>query len=123
VEGKKEGIERSEKVRKREEFIRLFKNGSRFYSPQYDLIVAENQLGLTRVAVVVSRKIGNAVVRNYEKRLCREVFRKEKGKLKTGYDIVIIVKYPTHNFKDSSEQLKELFLKALGPVFTGECRI
>lgn len=117
---KKQGIERSERVRRREDFIRLFKNGSKYHSPQYTIVVVENKLGLSRFAVSVSKKIGSAVVRNYEKRLCREVFRREKEKLRTGYDVLVIVKCPTENFQNSSGQLKDLLLKAFGSVYM-EC--
>lgn len=113
---KKQGIERSERVRKREDFIRLFKGGSKYHSPQYTLVVAENELGLLRFAVSVSKRIGSAVARNYEKRLCREVFRREKEKLKTGYDFLVIVKCPTDSYQKSRGQLEELLLKAFGSI-------
>ncbi|MGQ9615842.1 MAG: ribonuclease P protein component [Spirochaetota bacterium] len=119
---RKQGIERSERVRKREDFIRLFKSGTGYHSPQYTLVVVENGLGLLRFAILVSKKIGSAVVRNYEKRLCREVFRREKEKLRTGYDFLMIVKCPTDDFKKSSEQLKDLLVKAFGSIST-ECVI
>ncbi len=44
------------------------------------------------MGLVVSRKVGNAVVRNRVKRLCRECFRREVVKLPDGIDLVIIAR-------------------------------
>jgi ribonuclease P protein component len=40
------------------------------------LYARDNELGYHRLGITVSRKVGNAVVRNRVKRLFREVFRK-----------------------------------------------
>ncbi len=49
-----------------------------------------NDKGYTRLAINVSRKIGNAVLRNRIKRIYREIFRKNKKKFPESYDIIII---------------------------------
>ncbi len=49
-----------------------------------------NDKGYTRLAINVSSKVGNAVFRNRIKRICREIFRKNKKKFPESYDIIII---------------------------------
>lgn len=50
----------------------------------------ENGLPHPRLGCSVSRKVGNAVVRNRVKRLFREAFRLEQEALPTGVDLVLI---------------------------------
>jgi ribonuclease P protein component len=43
-----------------------------------------------RLGITVSRRVGNAVVRNRIKRRVREWFRRERGRLRDGVDVVVI---------------------------------
>ncbi len=45
-----------------------------------------------RLGITVSRKVGNAVVRNRVKRLVREVFRQEKLCFPAGQDLVVLAR-------------------------------
>ena len=51
----------------------------------------QNGLDRQRLGVISSRKVGNAVVRNYAKRKIREVFRRIKTNIQPPVDIVVIV--------------------------------
>ena len=54
--------------------------------------VMSEQVTETQGAVVVSRRVGSAVIRNKLKRRLREVYRKELPGLRTGLWIVVTVK-------------------------------
>ncbi len=48
-----------------------------------------NKLNVTRLGLSVSRKVGNAVVRNRWKRLIRQAFRVQRLELPIGLDLVV----------------------------------
>jgi ribonuclease P protein component len=77
------------------EFLRLQRDGVRFQSPHFVLYAGslEREPSRSRLGVTVSRRIGNAVVRNRVKRRVREIFRKElRARLPVGTSIVVIAR-------------------------------
>ena len=52
---------------------------------------ASSKMEMSRFGLVVSRRVGNAVVRNRVKRWLREAVRHEKSGL-TGFDVVLIAR-------------------------------
>ncbi|MFK7766578.1 MAG: ribonuclease P protein component [Mariniblastus sp.] len=63
--------------------------GSVFAADDVLVILARrNKLGVTRLGLSVSKKVGNAVVRNLWKRRIREAFRKQRLEMPTGMDII-----------------------------------
>ena len=106
---KGESLQGKERIGKQGDIKRLFERGTRYFSKQYTLILLQNDSNLLRLAVSIRRKVGGAAVRNYEKRVCREFFRKEKHSFQKGFDILIIVKHKTDNFHSTYAELKSLF--------------
>jgi ribonuclease P protein component len=78
------------KLRRRAEFIRVYDRGSRYRGRLMTCFALPNEVGMPRLGIAASQKIGNAVVRNRAKRLARELFRSRKPL--SGLDIVIIPK-------------------------------
>ena len=75
------------------EFIRLQRSGMRFQSRHFVLYAGtlETEPERSRLGVTVSRRIGNAVVRNRVKRRVREIFRgRIRDTLKPGTSLVVI---------------------------------
>jgi len=77
------------------EFIRLQRSGLRFQSPHFVLYAGtlENEPERSRLGVTVSRRIGNAVIRNRVKRRVREIFRgRIRESLAKGTSLVVIAR-------------------------------
>lgn len=86
-----ERFPKARRVRRRGEFTRVFDLSLRAKGRYLTVLVAPNEGGTTRLGIVASRKLGNAVQRNRAKRLIRQIFRQTKG-LPVGpaVDVVVI---------------------------------
>jgi ribonuclease P protein component len=85
----------ADRLHRSAEFLRLQRNGVRFQSPHFVLYAGSlgDDSARSRLGVTVSRRIGNAVVRNRVKRRVREFFRKElRAQLPAGTSIVVIAR-------------------------------
>jgi ribonuclease P protein component len=87
---------KDERVRKRNDFIRVYSKGRRFVCPEFIGFYYRREEKqddapeeYTRLGMSVGRKAGNSVVRSKIKRRIREVFRLNKHLLNKGYDIII----------------------------------
>jgi ribonuclease P protein component len=81
---------KSRRLLKPAEFDRVF-HRRRSQSDSLVVVYAcENDLPHARLGLVVSRKCGNAVVRNRWKRCLREAFRLAQHELPSGLDLVVL---------------------------------
>jgi ribonuclease P protein component len=85
-----------ERIRKKKDFNHLYKKGTRYRGKYFILIYLSNELVRSRVAVVASKKIGNAVQRNRIKRRFRTLFRRNKKLLQKPLDMIIIPQREIH---------------------------
>jgi ribonuclease P protein component len=81
-----------ERVRRQRDFISLYKNGSRYRGRYFTLVYGPNPSGLSRLAVVVSKKVGPSVARNRVKRRMRALFRRHKGLLPEPMDLIVVAR-------------------------------
>jgi ribonuclease P protein component len=77
---------------KNREYDAVFERGKRVKSDFFDLIALEGRSGPRKVGIVVSKKVGKAVVRNRVKRRIREILRQEVGLFVDGVHIAVVVK-------------------------------
>jgi ribonuclease P protein component len=85
-------VQRQARLRRSADFDRTLRSGRRAASDYLALFVSDNELGRPRVGLAVSRKLGNAVVRNRIKRRLREVVRPLVTRAKGGRDVVIVAR-------------------------------
>jgi len=72
--------------------IEALKKSEKQLKGKYVIVVfSDNSFGFARLLVVVSSKVGNAIMRNRIKRIIREIFRKGIKGL-AGYDFMIIAR-------------------------------
>lgn len=80
------------RLRRRRQFLRVQGRGKKLVGGHFLLFTKPNGLSRPRIGITVSRKVGNAVVRNRVKRLVREVFRQNKAAFPQGFDVVVIAR-------------------------------
>ena len=56
------------------------------------LYARKNRLGVNRVGITVSKKLGKAHIRNRIRRRVREVYRLNEAAFRPGWDIVVVVR-------------------------------
>ncbi|WP_230127530.1 ribonuclease P protein component [Bacillus sp. CECT 9360] len=83
------------RIKKNDEFQNVFQKGESFANRQFVVYVLEkpNQ-EYFRIGLSVSKKIGNAVVRNQIKRYIRQSFLELMDEVKSGQDYVVIARKP-----------------------------
>ena len=79
----------SDRIRRQVDFSRVYRDGVSAADSVLVVIACRNGLQYSRLGVVVSRRVGNAVVRNRWKRRMREVFRRHRDRIPTGWDLVV----------------------------------
>ena len=80
-------VSRHQRLRKRADFDFVRSRGKRVSDRHFVLIVAPSELAQTRWGLAVSRRVGNAVVRNRVKRKIRESIRDIRSE--TGLDVIV----------------------------------
>ena len=84
------GFRARERIRRRADFQQIYQQGAKVHGRYATLFVKPNVLGVGRLGIAATRKLGGAVQRNRAKRLIREIFR--RNKLAPGFDVVVVPK-------------------------------
>lgn len=104
-----------ERLKKRNDIIAFFENRAdliKSINRFYTILGLKNNRSYSRFAVSMKKNKSSAVNRNREKRIAREIYRTEKGKIPVGYDYFIIVKKKNNrSFEYCKKDLLELFKK------------
>ncbi|WP_407272308.1 ribonuclease P protein component [Radiobacillus sp. PE A8.2] len=102
------------RIKKNKEFQVVFKYGKSFANRQLVLYYKEKkEQQHFRIGLSVSKKIGNAVVRNQVKRYLRQAFYEVEDRIIGHYDLVVIARMPAKdmNFHEVKNSLVHLLTK------------
>ncbi len=84
-------LPRINRITKDKEYELVFKTGRSRYSELLGVKAVKTGISHSRFGIIVSNKISKqAITRNRLKRQFREILKQESGRIKPGYDIVII---------------------------------
>lgn len=85
----------SESLKKNRQFQFVYKNGRSRANKYLVMYIKENGLGMNRIGISVSKKVGNSVVRHRVTRLVRESYRLHENVFNSGLDMVIVARVST----------------------------
>lgn len=100
-------------VKENKDFSNLINKGKKSWNDIFSIYYGNNMCANYRFGISVSKKIGNAVVRNKIKRQIRSIIDKHKNIYQNEKDYIIIVRknYINLNFSDIEVKFLELIKK------------
>ena len=91
-------------------FRRLY-HTSGFADSNLVLYARKNRTPENRVGITVSKKLGHAVVRNRVRRRIRELYRLNRDKMQSGWDVIIVGR--SRSIGGSFQKMTEAYLDCL----------
>lgn len=106
-------MKKEEVVKNNREFDYIIKNGKYRKNNEYVIYYIENNKEYNRFGISVSKKIGNAVTRNYYKRVIRNICDKSKNLYSNSKDYIIIMRkgLTLLSFEDAYKSINDLLRK------------
>jgi len=96
-------------IRKNEEIEKIIKLNHKYANKYFVIYYNENNLNFNRFCISISKKIGKAYIRNYYKRVMKDIL--SKNNINTSYDYVIILRNAILDL--SYNNIKESILELL----------
>lgn len=85
-------MNKTETITENRIYTRLYSKGKNIVSGTAVIYYRHNNLGINRLGLTSTKKIGCAVKRNRARRVIREAYRLLEDNLGTGYDMVIVAR-------------------------------
>ncbi|MDC7218850.1 MAG: ribonuclease P protein component [Spirochaetales bacterium] len=100
----KRSLTREERIGSASDFKRIFASAASHSCRGAKIFFTQNEKGYNRIGITLRRKYGNAVERNYARRIMKEIYRNNKDAIKQGFDIILIMYPGKYSFGDREEQ-------------------
>ena len=115
---------KEQRIAKRSDFKRTYDAGRKHFGKHVVLFASGNELGVTRIGITATKKVGKAHDRNRLKRWVREIYRTHResvGLGKAPLDIVVNLKASANRatFEEFSGDLTRLLRRVAGDSATG----
>ena len=81
-----------ESIKENVNFKRAYHRGRSAVTRELVVYWRKNKLGVTRLGITVSKKLGNSPQRNRVRRIIREGARKSAALLPAGHDVVVVAR-------------------------------
>ncbi len=106
-------MKKEEVVKKNREFDTIIKKGKCKKNSEFIIYFDENNKDINRFGISVSKKIGNAVNRNYYKRVIRNICDNSKNLYSNRKDYIIIMRkgLVSLNFDEATKSFNDLLKK------------
>ncbi|MBJ6361689.1 ribonuclease P protein component [Paenibacillus sp. GCM10012307] len=105
-------MHRKLRLRKRQDFNRIYRGGRSFANSQLVIYWSRKpEVEHFRMGVSVSKKLGNAVVRNRMRRVLKEIVRHNKDNIVSQIDFILIARMPSVSM--TSKELEKSVLHLL----------
>ena len=102
-------------LKKDSDFRKVYKHGKSFANRYLVMYILDNKSDSSRIGISVSKKVGNAIIRNKIRRRIRESYRLNGDEnVKDGFDIVFIARVASKEseYKDIEKSIKYLMKKS-----------
>lgn len=96
-------------IKANNDFKRIYEEKKSFATKNLVMFISKNgDMESNRIGISVSHKVGNSIVRHTLTRRIREIFREQKENIKSGIDIIVVLRVGSD--KVEFFKLKEDFL-------------
>ena len=108
----KKSLTRDERIGSASDFRKIFASAASFSCRGAKIFFIQNEKDYNRIGITLRRKYGNAVERNYARRVMKEIYRNNKDAIKQGFDIILIIYPGNYSFRDREEQFRLLIRRS-----------
>lgn len=107
-----------ERIRKRALYLSVQGHGRKLQGAGFLFFMVRSSDGISRLGITVSKRVGNAVVRNHVKRLLREVYRRNKVIFPPATEMVLVAKQRAAllGYEEIKREIEKLCMQATAKI-------